>query len=451
MNLRSMMKVFGAIGLSIVLACCGSPEGKKKAVRKTGGDTSAKTVQELKQCRQKLSKPQKLGKEMTNQICVKDSPEQIARFSTGEQKEIANSPSPLGKGYVVKEIPILATISQSQDKEKWTSVKVRAEIRYEDEFAERAAESLRDGNSIVLNIKNCVTKINTVLQKSHIKFTLDLRDDPGSEGDSETQVIDIVSLPQGSLNQNQSTSNPRFGLKYWPDHSALYPTAASMCRSSAKCRNQDDREKCVAKCIRDRKEPFCQSFAKLVAHWMNVQDPAVADQCREPVDVNPLAKGNSLALGYLKPDSKSVYTESEDIETDVGSDENSAAASANDFSGDGLVAASNDMLTETLTERRALDKKSGKNSTDPEVRQKDDGDPMTYAKQCRKNSTPTTAETFWTATCVNDESLKDILDPVCSFDQAEASANDADKKADKKADGKKKRKPRNKAKGEAFS
>ncbi len=526
MKIRSWVMVLSALGLSLALACCGSPEGKKKPVRKSGGN--AEVTQKLRQCRHKLAKSQKLGKDLTNQICVKDADEQIARFSQHEQKEIADAPSPLGKGYVVKEIPIRATISQSQDKEKQTSVYINADVRYSDELAESAIETLPNGASVAISIRKCVAKINKVLNRSHINLTLNLADDSSSHDDeSDAQVIEIISLPQGTTTQPKG--NPRLGLKYWPDHSDLYPAAASVCRSSKKCKNLgEDKAKCEARCIRQRTEPFCQSFAKLVAHWMNIKDPAVANDCRAPMKENPLAITNSLALGYLKPakkisdidgddeaeadtsaggsgiaqdqevekcekgaensDACGVNREKQrddvvrvnrakgpgsDVNPETGSQIESENESQNESQNEPEIA-TDTVLPETTTtteetaaqmassilqavgaqgtatdqfanadlaspssgnaqqsHRSRLDKKS----KDGELPQKDDGDPLTYAKHAGSDQAPpTTAENFWKTTRVDDVDMAEILDPICKFEKkngANAEGGSTEKQKDK--------------------
>lgn len=237
-----------------------------------------------------------------------------------EQKLLEQeSPFPLGEAYVAKK-PFdlkyeIATADNRATKGKEEKLQKRATLilKVLMQFDRDMSKEVVDGvEKYIAN--SCINKIEKLWGRSRGGVSLDLRvaRDSNEEFDRvlDLRVIEPGPLPDPKNSEknvekdadSSSAKVPHLVMAEFPFHSDLFPLPLPQCRESCKDKKGEEKLECASKCQMQVNEPFCQSFAKLTAHWLGVVDPAAGMNCSLAEDGKHPAEGTpSVTLGYRKP------------------------------------------------------------------------------------------------------------------------------------------------------
>lgn len=280
--------------------------------------TSAPTGRALAECQQKLGAMKVGGRDekvkTQNSLCVFDA-KAYAELSPEQQRQVREAPFPLGMAYRVPEKPfnVRFEVSNSiEDGEKQKSQKLRRPPTLV--LRLRLRISGEPSKEVISRTENyiqttCAEKIRTLWRKSRSGLTFDIRTtiDPSEPYDRMLDLHPALDeQPRGPIaghttDKNSHEEAPHLVMASFPFHSDFFPLSHPRCVSACRERDGEEQSDCEQQCSLRINEPFCQSLAKLTAHWVGVKDPAVATNCQLGEDGrHPLDGTHSIALGYRK-------------------------------------------------------------------------------------------------------------------------------------------------------
>ncbi len=133
----------------------------------------------------------------------------------------------------------------------------------------------------------CLPKIaDTFSREAHILLDVKLK-----------QSVDTVADTGASLDlfvkQKTDTAPVSFGFRIWPDQTEFFISQPPQCEATCKDHTGADLSSCQSTCLQTMNQPFCRNLAKLVGHWIGINEPSTGGRCVDPSQIKVAGLGDS--------------------------------------------------------------------------------------------------------------------------------------------------------------